>query len=461
MPSIGACMRRRMRTPPKKYQIQGVRFLHSKRGRALIGDDMGVGKTYQAIAWLKIRPKIRPVVIVCPASAKPVWESQFKQHAGIKVFTAEGRTPSRIKRNIIILNYDILQYWTDVLLDASPKAIILDECHRAKNMQAKRTKACMTLARHCKYVVCLSGTPINNNPIEFFPTLNMIAPEEFPNFWKFAFRYTRPTRGFRGIGWEFKMPRNLHELHNRVSAFMIRRMKEDVLPELPARVTTTIPVTITNRKEYMQVKENFIAWLRKTRGKAAAKRALFMQAHVKLSHLIRVVAEGKMDHITAWIDDWLEDTQQKLVVFGVHKAVMQTLYAKYRNISASITGETPRKLRKREVRRFQNNDKCRLFFGNIAAAGESITLTAASSVLFAELTWSPTQIQQAADRVRRLGQQASSVNVFYMIGKDTIEETVVKTLERKMKVVNTVLNGEHEANKSLVNSVLKELTRKV
>ncbi len=441
MPSVGTRIRQAMRTTPKRYQIRGVRFLEQRNGRGLIGDDMGVGKTYQAIAWLSINTDLRPVVIVCPATAKFVWKNQFMQHAGTRVEVLEGMTPYKPRRNILILNYDIIASWLPQLLKLNPKVLMLDECQRIKNRTAKRTIACVTLSKKVDHFVALSGTPILSRPVEFFPTLHAIDRQAFSSFWRYAFRYCKPKRGYRGRGWDFSGASHLDELREQITPLMIRRLKSEVLPELPDKLRTILPVRINNRTEYIKARDNFLEWLQSTKGKRAVRKASGAVALVRLTSLLRLVAEGKKALAQEWIRDWLTDTNKKLVVFGIHRDMVEGLHKAFPG-SVCITGGTKYKDREKAITRFQCDNKCRLFFGNIRAAGEAITLTAASSVLFVEIGWTPAEHNQAEDRVLRIGQEADVVDIYYMIGKDTIEEKIMDVLDSKRDVVGQILDGK-------------------
>lgn len=433
----------RMRNPPwGRFQVHGVRHLMNCNGRGIIGDDMGLGKSYQTIAYLALRPDQRPALVVCPATLKYNWQQEFRNHAGIDAVVLESTTPKAPDGDVWIINYDILHYWAPILM-GRVKTFVADEFQRIKNPKAKRTKASQKIAYVANHVIGLSGTPIQNGPVEFFPILNMVAPKEFPSFLEYAFRYCAPRKGFRNH-WDFSGSSNLGELHDRISPFMIRRMKTEVLTDLPGKTPTFIPLKIP-MKEYRKAREDFIAWLTQSQGAAAASRARGAEALVRLGALKRLAAREKLPAIIEWMRDWRDDRpNEKLVVFAIHKAIINELIDHFPG-AAVVTGSVTGVRRQEAVDRFQNTttSECPFFFGNLAAAGEGLTLTAAAATATIELDWVPGRHDQAEDRVLRIGQRAAHVDAFYFIARNTIEEEyLLPLLDEKRAVVGRVLDGE-------------------
>lgn len=440
--SVGPRIKRAVRATLFRFQIRGVRFLEQRNGRAIIGDDMGLGKTMTALTWMAIHPELRPAVIICPSSVKYHWQRELWNHARIPSVVLSGQTPSRgmLYEDIVILNYDILRFWSDTLKAFTPKVLVLDEFQRVKNRQAKRSRASTVLAQGMPHILALSGTPIISRPVEFFPVLQMIEPDEFKSFWAYAFRYCAPKRGFRGRGWDFSGASNTNELHQKVSKLMIRRMKSDVLADLPAKTRSVIPVDISNRKEYEKARDNFIQWLASKKGNDAALRASRAEAVVRLGALKHLAAEGKIEDAIDSINEWMEDTDRKLVVFAIHHSIINQLVEAFPS-AAVVTGAVGTAERSKAVDRFQLDPACRLFFGNMQAAGEGITLHAASDMLILELGWTPAEHDQTEDRINRIGQTADHVHIRYMVAKNTVEEDVMALIDSKRDVVGQVIDG--------------------
>ena len=459
--SVGTRMARLLRTTPYRFQIRGVRFVEDRGGRAIIADQMGLGKTLQAIAWLALHPEARPAVVVCPSSMKWQWQRELWGHARIRSSVLSGQRPLRqdMAEPVWVINYDILRFWADTINAQAPRALIVDECQRIKNPRAKRARAVAAVGKAAPHIIALSGTPIISRPIEFFPVLQLIAPGEYRSRWQFAFRYCAPKRGWQGRGWDFSGASHLEELHERVGKLMIRRMRADVLPDLPHTQRTVVPIEIDNRKEYDRAVARFIEWLAERRGADAAVRAMRAEAVVKLGALKHLAAEGKMAAAVEMIQEWLEDTDEKLVVFAIHHSIIDRLCEAFPT-AAVVTGKVTGADRVKAVDRFQQDPKCRLFLGNIQAAGEGITLHAASNMLVLELGWTPAEHDQAEDRINRIGQRAAHVDVRYIVAQGTIEERVLALINSKRDTVSRVVDGRATNDTiSIPDAIIGELMK--
>jgi len=472
--------------PAKLYPFQedGIKQLLKWNGRALIGDDMGLGKTIQALVWLRLNPEAFPAVIVVPASLKYNWKKEaakWLENPSIEVIS--GKELYQINDKIIIINYDILPAWIETLLQLRPKTIVLDEVHYIKNNDAIRTKACKRLAKSCQYVLAMSGTAVVNRPIEIYNAISLINPGLMPSRWKFAHRYCGAKHN--GFGWDFSGASNIEELHTFLKEhIMIRRRKQDVLTELPDKTYTTIPLEISNRKEYTEAETNFIDYIRfitmgklidmeadlkKTldfvEGELFDKDALVQQkvnkvegaeTLVQIEMLKQLAVEGKMKSVFDWIDDFLESEDKKLIIFAVHKKVIDLLMQRYEKKAVKVDGGVSNIARQAAVETFQNDKKTRLFIGNIKAAGVGLTLTAASDVLFVELPWTPGDLKQAEDRAHRIGQK-NNVQIHRLLAVNTIEEKIMALIDAKKKVVQGVLDGIVDRSSSgILKDLLKE-----
>jgi len=432
----------RMMPGLRKYQKQGVLFTHSREGRVLIADDMGLGKTIQAIGYLYSLPKKRPAVIVCPATVKFNWENEIRKwlpHE--KIVIASGQKPSKLQSfTILIINYDILHYWSTFLRKKDIEVLILDECQYLKNMEAKRTKAARRLSKTIPNLIALSGTPIENHPYEFYSILSMIDKQLFTSSWEYAEAYCAP-RFHERFGWDFTGSSNSEGLNNLLtSTIMIRRKKTEVAKEIPEKTRIILPLELTNRKEYTEAKGDFIQYLRKTKGEKTAKRGEKAKALVQLSYLKQLTVEGKIKACLDWIADFVE-TGNKIVAFAAHRKTIDYIMSKFPKIAVKIDGSCSQSARKLAVEKFQTDPNTLLMVGNIKAAGVGITLVAASNACFVELADTPTKQDQAEDRICRIGQKAKQVNIYYLIGRDSVEEPIMQMLDTKRKVIDKVIDG--------------------
>ena len=436
------------------FQKEGVAFIEKRDGRALIADEMGLGKTIQAAAWLQLHPEKRPAIILCPASLKLNWAKEIRETLSTKdkVQILQGTKPYPITEDIIIINYDILNSWVETLQAINPQVLIIDEMHYVKNSSAIRTKATKKLTKGIPHVIALTGTPIVNRPIEGFNIFQILDRNLFPNFWTYVHRYCGARHN--GWGWDFSGATNKEELNQILtSTIMIRRRKADVLKDLPEKLYSFIPMELSNETEYRVAEEEFIQYLRLTKGKEAAEKAKKAEHLVKIEALKQLAVKGKLKQAINWIRDFIEDGN-KLVVFAVHKEVIDQLMNEFKEIAVKIDGSTPTPERHKAVEAFQNDPSVKLFIGNIQAAGVGLTLTAASTVAFLELPWTPGELVQAEDRCHRIGQK-NAVNIYYLLAENSVEYKLAKLLDKKKEVLSAVIDGKPVEEKSLISELIE------
>lgn len=435
-----------------QFQNLGVSFIESKYGRALIADEMGLGKTVQALAWLQLHPELRPVVIVVPASLKLNWLKEAQRWMEKpKATVLSGTKTYAVRGEIIIINYDILSYWQEYLSKLKAKVLILDEIHCIKNGTAKRTKATKKLAKGISHIIGLSGTPIINRPVEMYNALTLIDSSVMPNFREYTRRYCGAH--YNGFGWDYNGATNTGELNKLLtSTFMLRRKKADVLKDLPDKIHSYVPMELTNQDDYDNAEADFISYLSNTKGLEAAARASNAEALAKIEGLKQLALQGKINACIDWIEDFLE-SDQKLVVFAVHKSAIDMLMQKFGKVAVKVDGGVSMTERNKSVEEFQNNNKVRLFIGNIVAAGVGLTLTTASNVAFIELPWSPSAVLQAEDRCHRISQK-DSVTVHFLLAAGTIEEKIATLLDSKRKVLDAILDGKVTDQKTLLSELM-------
>lgn len=367
-----------------------------------------------------------------------------------------GRKPYPVNNEILIINYDVLDAWADSL---NPSVLIADECHYFKNNRARRTKAVKKLKKKSDHFIPLSGTPIVNRPIEFYNALNMVEPGLFPSFWKYAQKYCGATHN--GWGWDFTGATNTEELHTLIQSIMIRRKKEDVLKDLPAKVRSIVPLELSkkDRQEYASAANNIIRWIRENEGKAQAEKAKQAEVLVSINKLKQLAVKGKIKACIDWIKNFIE-VDGKLVVFADNHWVIDKLMEEFKDVAVKLDGRNDQTSRNEAVELFQNSEQCRLFVGNMKAAGVGITLTAASNTCFIQFGWTPGDHQQAEDRVHRIGQEANSVNAYYLIAPGTIEEDIAQLIDKKSRVLDSVLDGKEADQSSLLSELLANILEK-
>jgi SWI/SNF-related matrix-associated actin-dependent regulator of chromatin subfamily A-like protein 1 len=334
--------------------------------------------------------------------------------------------------------------------------LIIDEVQAIKNSEAKRTKAVKKLAKACPHVIALSGTPIVNRPIEFFNAINLVESGLFPSFWKYAHTYCGAKHNH--FGWDFSGATNTEELHAQLQTIMIRRKKEDVLKDLPAKIRSVVPLELTKEGSttYRAAAADIISWIKTNEGLAKAEKAKQAKVLTEINKLKQLATKAKLDAAIDWIKNFLT-IDGKLVVFAENHWVIDAIMNAFPKISVKLDGRDSQAVRQQNVDRFQTDESIRLFVGNFQAAGVGITLTAASTTCFIQFPWSPGIAVQAEDRIHRIGQEANSVNVYYLIADGTIENTIAALLDRKTKVLTAILDGEEPDQMSLLTELLEEI----
>lgn len=448
------------------YGFQGIGIFEMRRvfkGKALLADDPGLGKTLQAIlASLPFRRK-RPILVVCPSGVKYQWQRMIKKIAKMDSWVLEGRRPPRrLPLEIppfIIVNWEILQYWKKKIKQLNPSCILGDEIHYAKNRHAKRTKAFQVICRQ-KGVICiygLSGTAFENYPAELWVILNILKPKIFPSFKQFGMRYCKPRYTHWGIQYDgATRKKELRML--LLKHCMVRRRFEEVVKELPPVTRSVVPMKI-DIKAYKEAERNMTRWIMKTKpAKAFKAQRLSMMA--KFNYLLQYTAELKIKEICKWIDNFLETTNEKLCIFGYHRAFLEALHDKYPNNSVLRYGGMTPKKRELVLDQFIRKPKKRIWFGSIPAAGTGMDgLQQVCRIMgIGELIHNPMKIFQVEQRINRLGQK-HPVTINYFLAEGTVEQKLCTTIIRKMKNFGHIMDGrrgkmEFDVLKKIIKSII-------
>jgi SNF2 domain-containing protein/helicase-like protein len=433
--------------------FQGAAVAYALRARrVLFADEPGLGKTIEALASLQASNSL-PAVVVCPASLRRNWVRECERWLPDRTVAAAAgdKVPCA---DVVIASYNILHRVADSLVRLPLRGLVLDEAHFCKNESAHRTKAALRIAESLNdeaMVLLLTGTPVVNRPDELATQLRILGR---PDLIHDIRRLSRMDAG----------DPELPALNRRLRrTCFVRRRKEAVLTQLPAKQRVVIQVDVADRAEYERIERDVTGWLREqveadtafaaelsdldakereaavqARGREAAQRARRAETLVKLNKLALASARGKLDAMSEWIGSFLE-SGKKLVVFARHREIGDRLHAAF-PASALATGSVHVDDRSAEVARFQNDPDCRLIICSIDAAGVGLTLTAASDVAFAEMAWTAAAHDQAEDRVHRIGQD-SAVTAWYLIAANTIDERIAAVVDRKRELASGASDG--------------------
>jgi SWI/SNF-related matrix-associated actin-dependent regulator 1 of chromatin subfamily A len=445
------------------YQKVGVEFFINNNGKAILADTMGLGKTATSLAFIAHTGKQKTLVI-CPASVKYSWEKEIKKWTDMTYYIIDSNTDVDINefkdKQIIIINYDLLKKYYEILIKYQFECAIIDEFHYIKSNTALRTKAVKTIVRNIPSILLLSGTPLLSRPVELFNGLNLMDSRTWNNWYKYTVKYCGGHKS--RFGWDSRGATNIEELQNSISKYFLRRTKDEVLTELPPKRFIDIPVVLSSEKkfEYDLVMSSFIEYLReiKKKNKDEINRSMHAEQLVKLNELRQITSTGKVDSAKEIIQNII-DGGEKVVVFSVYNEPLKQLYEEFKDIAVMVTGETPEKTRQVIIDTFQKKDNIKIFLGGIKSTGVGITLTSASNVLFIDYSWVPADHWQASDRIHRIGQTADSVSIYQLYSKNTIDEKMKNILESKKEIFEQLIDGKAVVNNksNLMNDLIKEI----
>uniref|UniRef100_A0A6Q2Z2M5 SWI/SNF-related matrix-associated actin-dependent regulator of chromatin subfamily A-like protein 1 n=1 Tax=Esox lucius TaxID=8010 RepID=A0A6Q2Z2M5_ESOLU len=415
------------------FQREGVNFAVSKEGRLLLADDMGLGKTVQAICIAAYYRKEWPLLVVAPSSVRFTWAEAFRRWLpsvrpdSINV-VVKGKDNLRCGL-VNIVSYDLLSRMEKQQATKPFNVLIMDESHFLKNIKTARCKAALPLLKAAKRVILLSGTPAMSRPSELYTQILAVNPALFPRFHDFGTRYCDARQ--LPWGWDYSGSSNLVELKLMLEeSLMLRRLKSDVLSQLPAKQRKVVTVTTDGVNITLMSGFNILL---------CHKEALL----VFFNH----TAEAKIKAIIEYIHDMLECGRRKFLVFAHHRLVLDSITQELREkvgvCSIRIDGSTPSSDRQQLCDWFQSTEKSCVAVLSITAANMGITLHSAALVVFAELFWNPGVLIQAEDRVHRIG-QTSNVDIHYLVAKGTADDYLWPMIQEKMNVLEQV--GLSESN---------------
>ena len=469
---LAARLPARLRDALLPYQRDGVVFALERGGRCMIADEMGLGKTVQALGVAACYRDEWPFLVVTPSSLRYQWAESIVRWLGVGARDVGVATSGRSGACLCaacatVLSYELVPHFAPQLGARHYGLVIADESHVLKNRTTRRTQALRPLLKRCRRALLLSGTPALSRPSEMYSQVEMLDGRLFPRFHDYGLRYCDGHQ--TQWHWCYDGASNLRELHLVLRrAVMIRRLKADVLGELPSKVRERVSVGIV--KQHAETIQRVIADLRETSasiraishscgnnsnsgnnngnssmGAPAEVRRARGRAKGLLLELYRDSGTAKLPVVVSYVHDLLQG-DAKFIVFAHHQDVMDGIAHSLRQADTDfirIDGSTAAQQRQQLVHHFQEQRECRVALLSITAAGVGLTLTAASLVVFAELSWNPGALKQAEDRVHRIGQTAD-VTVKYLVARNTVDEMMWSMLNAKLDVLGRTLDGRSD-----------------
>lgn len=442
---------------PQPYQLVALAYAELAQDRCLIADEQGLGKTVEAILRVVLKG-YAPVVVVAPTSMVYRWQDELKTWAPkLPVYVVDGQSrpmPPPGWRGAVITTWGLLDSHVIGLGALRPQLLIADEAHNAVNPEARRTRALHYLAERVPHVLLLTGTPAKNTAEDLWALLNVVDPKEFPDPAEFAELDPEDV----DIGHETAMQR-------RIRRYMLRRLKVDVLPHLPAKRHTDVVVVMPPdmRAQYDAAEQRFRRWLADTlqarlRAEAArtgvaltstdiveqvyrrVRRAMNAEYLSKIGHLRKLAGMAKVGAATEWALNHAR-SHEPCVLFAEHAEVIASIVAGLRArgvVPGVIVGATPPKERARIVEAFQAGQLDVVVASQ--AAKEGVTLTRARALLRVERWWTSAAEDQGDDRLHRLG-QTRDVRITVLHAERSIDMHIADIVRAKRAIIERVVGA--------------------
>lgn len=460
-----------------KFQVNGVKAVEESNGRILIADEMGLGKTVQALAYINLhRERSLPALYIVKSKLKKQWQRQHMNWVGLESYAqviSEKDDPFFPGFDAYIISYDILwRIGRDKLLSmvekVGIKTVVLDECQQIKNLDSKRTCEVMEVCSRVDQVIGLSGTPIKNNIIEYFPILNIIKPEKFPTIGRFTkdwtesfFDHSAGKYRSGGLKWPDKFKRETEK-------FIIRRERKEVLPDLPAifRQFSYHDLAANVAKAYEEFMEKFLEEYESgSRGNARDMNLLAYMS--KMRHLTGL---SKIDPAIDIGMELLGSSERKICYFAHHQDVEMLLEGKLNSLLGELGLENCLSICQknadetdRVLTQFINDPKKRVLIASQLASGEGLDglQKIDCKCIMVERQWNASNEEQVEGRFSRIGSVRSEVDALYLVAIGTIDEFFNQIIERKRAIVKSAMTGEKIENVWDESGVMSELADKI
>ena len=444
--------------PPLEHQKIAIEKLVGTK-RFILADDMGLGKTTSTII-AALETGEEKILIICPASLKINWEREIRNYTDRSVYIAEGKNFST-EHDFVIVNYDILKNFYDIknkdkspITQANFGLVVIDEAHYIQNGQAQRTKLVNSFVKNVKRLWLLTGTPMTSRPMNYFNLLQLIDSPVAQNWMAYAIRYCQGYQfnaGKRKV-WNVTGASNLEELRDRTSRQVLRRLKTEVL-DLPDKIISPVYLRLKSRL-YEGLMGEYYDWYENKTDESSSLTVQFS----KLMKVRQVIAEEKIKDTIELAENIIEQGK-KVIIFTNFTDTLHKITEHFGKIAVSLDGSTSKPARQFAVDQFQENEKIKVFVGNLKAAGVGLTLTAAEAVIMNDLSFVPSDHSQAEDRAFRYGQK-NNVSVYYPIFENTIEGAIYDILIKKKNIFETVMGDNLLDKGDFIEEVMNRINKR-
>lgn len=479
------------------FQVIGSCFLADVK-KGLLGDEMGLGKTPQAIgAAYKLyrQKKAEKALVICPASLKYQWAEEIKKFTDLSSTVIDGTKAQRPEQYaqetfFTITNYELLLHDLDYMLEMFPDIIICDEVHRIKNHATKTSKAILKLDAPYKWG--LTGTPIQNRPDEIFNVFAFLDDTILGNFWKFRARYIHVGDAYGRKNVPLG-PKNLPELHNRLSPYMLRRLKKDVAPDLPDVIYNTIlidmhrdqkqlhEIVFNDFKQLMdtiesKVVRNELGDIVKKPPEADKGLAYFIimqqianslelldmsESSMVRGYNIKSKASPKLDHLYDICEERLDNNPNcKTVIFTQFEKMQRLIEKKLSKLGKSviINGSVAHKTRQERINAFKEDPDIKFFLSS-DAGNYGINLENSDCVISVDIPWNPAVYQQRNNRIHRMTSKFDKVEVITLISRGSVDEMILRSMYKKKEMSDEIIEYSEEKKEALNSMTIKQLKK--
>ncbi|WP_336176035.1 DEAD/DEAH box helicase [Fusobacterium polymorphum] len=439
----------------QKYGYKWLKYLTDNNLGACLADDMGLGKTLQAIALLSNlhEEKKKKSMVIMPKSLIYNWENEIKKFAPklkVGVYYGINRDFSSLKKvDVILTTYGTIRNDIENLLENKFDLLILDESQNIKNINSQTTKAVLLL--NAKKRVALSGTPIENNLLELYSLFRFLNPEMFGSVQRFTNSYILPIQKYSDTS-------TIEELKKKIYPFLLRRVKKEVLEDLPDKIEKLVYVDMNDehRRFYEERRRYYYSLLEKnTSSQGNFDKFFVLQAINELRHIVsspeletKKIISSKKEVLIENVIEAIENNH-KVLVFVNYLSSIESICDSLKENKIKylkMTGQT--KDRQNLVDKFQSDSRYKVFVMTLKTGGVGLNLVSADTIFIYDPWWNTTVENQAIDRAYRLGQD-KTVFAYKMIMRNTIEEKILKLQEIKNKLLDDLISEDNLSTKNL------------